>query len=113
MIDADLRRSKLHRYYELDNEVGLTSYLLEDYPLEEVIFQTPIENLYVMPAGPTPFDPSGALNSRKFNELLQEVKQRFDIVLVDSPPILGVSDSAVIVSAVSYTHLTLPTKRIV
>ena len=47
-----------------------------DYPLEEVIFQTPIENLYVMPAGPTPFDPSGALNSRKFNELLPEVKQR-------------------------------------
>ena len=46
---------------------------------------------------PTPFDPSGALNSRKFNELMQEVKQRFDIVLVDSPPILGVSDSAVIV----------------
>ena len=38
-----------------------------------------------MPRGPTPFDPSGALNSRKFNELLQEVKQRFDIVLVDSP----------------------------
>lgn len=112
MIDADLRRSKLHRYYELDNEVGLTSYLLEDYPLEEVIFQTPIENLYVMPAGPTPFDPSGALNSRKFNELLQEVKQRFDIVLVDSPPILGVSDSAVIVSEVDMTLMVVQPRKL-
>lgn len=107
MIDADMRRSKLHRYYELDNEVGLSSYLLEDYLLEEVIFQTPIENLYVMPAGSTPFDPSGALNSRKFNELLQEVKQRFDIVLVDSPPILGVSDSALIVSEVDMTIMVV------
>ncbi len=107
MIDADLRRSKLHRYYELDNSVGLTSYLLDDYPLEEVVFQTPIDNLYVMPAGPTPFDPSGALNSRKFSELLQEVKQRFDIVLVDSPPILGVSDSAVIVSEVDMTLMVV------
>lgn len=112
MIDGDLRRSKLHRYYELDNEVGLTSYLLEDYPLEEVVFQTPIDNLYVMPAGPVPFDPSGALNSRKFHELLQEVKQRFDIVLVDSPPILGVSDSAVIVSEVDMTLMVVQPRKL-
>lgn len=112
MIDGDLRRSKLHRYYELDNEVGLTSYLLEDYPLEDVIFQTPVENLYVMPAGPIPFDPSGALNSRKFSELLQEVKQRFDIVLVDSPPILGVSDSAVIVSEVDMTLMVVQPRKL-
>lgn len=112
MIDGDLRRSKLHRYYELDNEVGLTSYLLEDYPLEDVIFQTPVENLYSMPAGPIPFDPSGALNSRKFSELLQEVKQRFDIVLVDSPPILGVSDSAVIVSEVDMTLMVVQPRKL-
>lgn len=112
MIDGDLRRSKLHRYYELDNEVGLTSYLLEDYPLEDVIFQTPVENLYVMPAGPIPFDPSGALNSRKFSELLQEVKLRFDIVLVDSPPILGVSDSAVIVSEVDMTLMVVQPRKL-
>lgn len=112
MIDGDLRRSKLHRYYELDNEVGLTSYLLEDYPLEDVIFQTPVENLFVMPAGPIPFDPSGALNSRKFSELLQEVKQRFDIVLVDSPPILGVSDSAVIVSEVDMTLMVVQPRKL-
>lgn len=112
MIDGDLRRSKLHRYYELDNEVGLTSYLLEDYPLEDVIFQTPVENLYVMPAGPIPFDPSGALNSRKFSELLQEVKQRFYIVLVDSPPILGVSDSAVIVSEVDMTLMVVQPRKL-
>lgn len=112
MIDGDLRRSKLHRYYELDNEVGLTSYLLEDYPLEDVIFQTPVENLYVMPAGPIPFDPSGALNSRKFSELLQEVKSRFDIVLVDSPPILGVSDSAVIVSEVDMTLMVVQPRKL-
>ena len=83
-----------------------------DLRLEEVIFQTPIENLYVMPAGPTPFDPSGALNSRKFNELLQEVKQRFDIVLVDSPPILGVSDSAVIVSEVDMTLMVVQPRKL-
>ena len=92
--------------------MGLTSYLLEDYPLEDVIFQTPVENLYVMPAGPIPFDPSGALNSRKFSELLQEVKQRFDIVLVDSPPILGVSDSAVIVSEVDMTLMVVQPRKL-
>ncbi len=112
MIDADMRRPKLHRYYQLDNEAGLASYLLEDYGLEEVVFQTPIENLYVMPAGPMPFDPSGALNSRKFSELIQEVKERFDIILVDSPPILGVSDSAVIVSEVDMTFMVVQPRKL-
>lgn len=72
--------------YELDNEAGLTSYLLEDYPLEEVIFQTPVENLYVRPAGPVPFDPLGRLELTQVQRLLQEVKQRFDIVLVTPAP---------------------------
>lgn len=54
MIDADLRRSKLHRYYELDNEVGLTSYLLEDYPLEEVIFRRPLKTCTSCPRGLLP-----------------------------------------------------------
>jgi capsular exopolysaccharide synthesis family protein len=112
MIDADLRRPRLHTFFDINNSVGLTNYLTTDIALEDVILQTPVDNLYFMPSGILPADAAGILNSRRMSELLQDVKQRFDLVLVDSPPILGVSDAAVLASEVDLTMVVVQHRKL-
>lgn len=112
MIDADLRRPRLHTFFDINNSVGLTNYLTTELMLEDVILQTPVDNLYFMPSGILPADAAGILNSRRMSELIQDVKQRFDLVLVDSPPILGVSDAAVLASEVDLTMLVVQHRKL-
>ena len=112
MIDADLRRPRLHTFLDINNSVGLTNYLTTDLALEDVILQTPVDNLYFLPSGILPADAAGILNSRRMSELLQDVKQRFDLVLVDSPPILGVSDAAVLASEVDLTMVVVQHRKL-
>ncbi len=112
MIDADLRRPRLHTYFEINNSVGLTNYLTTELMLEDVILQTPVDNLYFMPSGILPADAAGILNSRRMSELIQDVKQRFDLVLVDSPPILGVSDASVLASEVDLTMIVVQHRKL-
>lgn len=112
MIDADLRRPTLHSHFEVSNTVGLTNYLTTDLLPEDVILQTPINNLYFMPSGLLPQDAAGILNSRRMSELIQDVKQRFDLVLLDSPPILGVSDASVLVNEVDLTILVVQHRKL-
>ncbi len=112
MIDADLRRPRLHTFFDINNSVGLTNYLTTDMMLEDVILQSPVDNLYFMPSGILPSDAAGILNSRRMSELIQDVKQRFDLVLVDSPPILGVSDASVLASEVDLTMIVVQHRKL-
>ncbi len=112
MIDADLRRPRLHTFFDINNAVGLTNYLTTDLMLEDVILQTPVDNLFFMPSGILPADAAGILNSRRMSELIQDVKQRFDLVLVDSPPILGVSDASVLASEVDLTMIVVQHRKL-
>lgn len=112
MIDGDLRRPKLHTFFDINNSVGLTNYLTTELMLEDVILQTPIDNLYFMPSGILPADAAGILNSRRMSELIADVKNRFDLVLIDSPPILGVSDAAVLASEVDLTMIVIQHRKL-
>ena len=111
MIDADLRRPRLARYAELKSEMGLSSYLANGVELRDVVFQTGHDNLYMMPSGPIPVDPSGLIGSHRMQTLLGEVSKRFDIVLIDSPPVLGVSDASLIVSRADAVLLVLQPRK--
>lgn len=112
MIDGDLRRPRLHTFFDINNSVGLTNFLTTELMLEDVILQTPVDNLYFMPSGTLPSDAAGILNSRRMSELIQDVKQRFDLVLVDSPPILGVSDASVLASEVDLTMIVVQHRKL-
>lgn len=112
MIDGDLRRPKLHTFFDINNSVGLTNYLTTALQLEDVILQTPIDNLYFMPSGILPADAAGILNSRRMSELIQDLKNRFDLVLIDSPPILGVSDASVLASEVDLTIIVIQHRKL-
>lgn len=112
MIDADLRRPRLHTFFDINNSVGLTNYLTTELMLEDVILQTPVDNLFFMPSGILPSDAAGILNSRRMSELIQDVKQRFDLILIDSPPILGVSDASVLASEVDLTIIVVQHRKL-
>jgi len=112
MIDGDLRRPRLHTYFELDNKVGLTNFLTTECRLEDVVVETHVDNLYFMSSGILPNDAVGVLNSRRMSSLIQEVKTRFDLVFVDSPPILGVSDASVISSEVDHTMIVIQHRKL-
>lgn len=111
MIDADLRRPRLARYADLKSEIGLSNYLAGTHSLQEVIFQTGEPNLYIMPSGPIPVDPSGLIGSYRMENMLAEVAKKFDIVFFDSPPILGVSDASLLVSKADATLLVLQPRK--
>jgi len=112
MIDADLRRPTVHTFFDINNAVGLTNYLTTELMLEDVILQTPVDNLYFMPSGILPSDAAGILNSRRMSELIADVKQRFDLILIDSPPILGVSDASVLASEVDLTMIVVQHRKL-
>lgn len=111
MMDADLRRPRLARYAELKSDVGLSTYLTGGAGLKDVVFQTGHDNLYMLPSGPIPVDPSGLIGSHRMQKLISEVSRRFDIVLIDSPPVLGVSDASLLVSRADATLLVLQPRK--
>jgi len=96
LVDADLRRPRLHRLFNLDSEAGLTKVLAGEISLDEAIQPTPIEGLSIITCGPLPPNPPELLNSQAMLDLMEELKARADIVMIDTPPILPVTDSQVV-----------------
>lgn len=95
LIAADLRRPSLYRYFELDNQIGLSDVLLGEIPLEEAI-QAVSPNLWVLVSGKPPARPVELLQSHRMAELLSRQRDRFDFVILDCPPVLGLADSLAI-----------------
>lgn len=111
VVDADMRRPTQHRIFNASNDRGLTDYLMNTLTIEDVVIPTTTPNLYLMPSGRQPLDAVGILNSQRLDELLTEVKARFDMIFFDSPPILGVSDASILCSAVDYTLVIVQHRR--
>jgi len=112
LIDADLRRPSLHTHFEVSHATGLTNYLTTDIRLEDVVLRTQVENLFFLPSGLLPADSAGLLNSQRMVDLIAEVKSRFDLVLIDSPPILGVSDASVLANLADMTMIVVQHRKL-
>ncbi len=111
IIDADLRRPAQHKIFDIPNDTGLADYLTRTMDLEEVVKPTNLSNLFLMPCGNQPADVVAMLSSQRMDALLTEVKQRFDVVFLDSPPILGVSDASVLCSLADLTIIVVQHRR--
>jgi len=111
IVDADLRRPVQHDLFDISNKIGLTNFLTTEMELDEVIVPTTVENLSVLPSGVLPSDAVGILNSQRMSDLISELKSRYDIVLFDSPPMLGVSDASVLASEVDQTIIVVQHRR--
>ncbi|NDG69998.1 MAG: polysaccharide biosynthesis tyrosine autokinase [Proteobacteria bacterium] len=111
LVDADLRRPSQHRIFGVENTIGLSDYLTKNIELEDVVQETKLSNLYFMPSGLLPSDAVGILNSQRMLDMIQDAKNRFDVVFFDSPPILGVSDASVLSSEVDLTIIVVQHRR--
>lgn len=100
IIDADLRRPILHRLFGVPNSQGLTHALSDAVEFDQVYTPTKISNLWVVPCGIIPPNPSELLGSQKMRLFLERAQKQFDLVLLDSPPISSLADASVLGSIV-------------
>ncbi|MEQ1105981.1 polysaccharide biosynthesis tyrosine autokinase [Acinetobacter ursingii] len=96
LIDADLRRGYLHKYFNLETQPGLTELLTDQATLTQVTHSTEVANLSFISRGKSPSNPSELLSSQKFQTLLQELSQHYDHIILDTPPVLAVTDGIII-----------------
>lgn len=96
LVDADLRRPVQHTILGVSNRFGLTNVLLRDVPVEETIKTTSVPNLHFLPSGRLPRTSLGVLDPKRISELVHSLKQKYDVIIFDTPPLVGISDSAVI-----------------
>ena len=96
IIDCDLRKSVQHKYFEIDRKPGLTNYLYGEVSLEKIVGKTAVPELFLISAGTSPSNPAELLESHKMKELLEIVRDQYDYILLDTPPILVCSDSRVL-----------------
>ncbi len=95
LIDADLRKPRLHAHFKLANNQGLSTYLAGASE-KDILRKGPLANLAIIPSGPIPPNPSELLNSGRMKALLEGLRERFDIVICDTPPVLPVADTRVL-----------------
>ena len=107
MIDADLRRPKLHRLFRTGNEQGLSQVLSAEAEISDVIQAEAIPNLDLMPCGTRPSNPSELLSLPRFQEVLDTTRGQYDFVIVDTPPVLAVTDPTVIAPCVDGVLVTI------
>ena len=108
MVDGDLRRPRLHEYFGISNDVGLTSVLLDESTVPRALRRvTDDERLWLLAAGPRPPNPSDLLSSVFFSEVLLELHGLASVVVIDCPPLLSVSDSAIVSGKVDGTLLVV------
>ncbi|MBP7216941.1 MAG: polysaccharide biosynthesis tyrosine autokinase [Candidatus Omnitrophica bacterium] len=100
VIETDMRRPRIGNTFSLDKSRGLSSYLAGASDLDGVIHETVIPNLFIIPSGPKPPNPAELLISTKTRHLLEELKLRFDRIIIDSPPIMTVTDTMILANIV-------------
>jgi capsular exopolysaccharide synthesis family protein len=100
IIDADMRKPKVHQIFDQGNGMGLSTFLSGNVKLGSVVKKTNIPNLSHISAGPVPPNPSELLGSKLFKEMLKSLAENFDQIIIDSPPVLGFTDSIVLSSSV-------------
>jgi capsular exopolysaccharide synthesis family protein len=97
LVDADLRRPQIHTLLGLSNERGLSNFITTKLPFSKVVRRSPSwNNLYVLTSGQIPPDPTKLLSSKKMRYIMEQFRQIFDLVIYDTPPLLGLADSSLL-----------------
>ena len=96
LVDADMRKPTVHYTFHMTNTLGLSNLLTRQASLTEVVKESEIERLHVITCGPIPPNPAELLGSRTMNKVIEEMKEHYDIILFDAPPVLSVTDGQIL-----------------
>jgi capsular exopolysaccharide synthesis family protein len=111
LVDADFRRPVQHTILGVSNRFGLTNVLLRDVPVEEAIKPTSVPNLHFLPSGRLARTSLGIIDPKRIGELIASLKTKYDIVLIDTPPLIGISDSSIIAKEVDGAILVVQYRK--
>jgi succinoglycan biosynthesis transport protein ExoP len=111
LLDADFRKPNLHKIFALDGPAGITEVIAEKATLADTIKPSGIPGLSVLPCGPLPKNPSEILNSRAFSKLVEQLEESFDHIVIDSPPVMPVSDARILGALCDLTVLVLRAQK--
>lgn len=109
LVATDMRKPRLHKLFRVDNNRGISNLITNPtLKVADVAIKTYIENLSVITCGPIPPNPSELLNSNRMTNLIEEMKEQYDLVIFDSPPILAVTDAQILSAKVDGTVFVIP-----
>lgn len=111
LIDVDMRRPSVHRQFEAENDVGLSSVLVGQVMFDQAVRPSPYEGLSYLPAGPIPPSPTELLASSRMQALLEDARGKYDMIVLDSAPILGLADAPLLSAIADGTLLVLESDR--
>jgi succinoglycan biosynthesis transport protein ExoP len=100
IIDTDLRKPRISKIFMIYNRTGVSNFLAGTIPPNQIIFRTEIPNLYIIPSGPTPPNPAELLATPKMTSLLEGCKKTFNFIILDSPPLLAVTDAQILANKI-------------
>lgn len=112
LIDCDLRNASIHKMFRLNNIYGLTDILAKDRAVDKCIQETELKNLYVLTAGATPPNPAEILSSEKMKNLIEDLKNIYDYIFIDTPPIGLVTDAGVLSSFIDGVVLVVKSESV-
>lgn len=107
IIDTDMRRPRLHKAFGVPNDVGVSSVVVGEGRADDAIKSTEVPGLFVLPCGPVPPNPAELLHTKAFAELLTQLGEKFDRILLDSPPVGAVADAVVLATQADGVVLVL------
>ncbi len=107
LLDVDMRRPKLHKLFNIDQRPGLSAFLTGNASLESIIRPVPSSHISIITSGAIPPNPSELLSSGKIRSLLEELKSKFDRIILDSPPVLNVADTSLLANSVDGVILVI------
>lgn len=107
VLDVDMRNPIQHKLFGLDNGQGLSIALLQDQDYQQYIRETAVPGVMVLTGGPIPPNPAELVGSKRMKRLLEEASEQYDIVLIDTPPIVAVTDAAILAQEVDGVILVL------
>lgn len=111
LIDADFRRPRIAKIFGIDSEVGMATAIAGKAELEDAIHQGPVANLCVMPGGKRPNNPAELLSSQRFADMVDLLREKFDMIVIDTPPLLAVSDPGAVAGVVDGVVMTMRLRR--
>ena len=111
IVDSDMRRPRLHRTLRCSNERGLSGLIVGEGDIDGAVKSTEVPNLFLLPCGPIPPNPAELLQTERFGALARQLAEKFDRVIFDSPPILAVTDAAILARVVDGTVLVVRAGR--
>jgi len=96
VVDADMRRPTMHYTFQVNSAKGLSNLLVKHYLLKDVVKKTEVEGLHLITCGHLPSNPAELLSSQSMDELIKEMKESYDIIIFDAPPVLSVADAQIL-----------------